>query len=34
MRVIFCAAQNGQERKVGVLAGGGGTHVHSWTFLS
>ena len=34
MRVIFCAAQNGQESKVGVEAGGGGTHVYSWTFLS
>ena len=34
MRVIFCAAQNGQERKVGVEAGRGGTHVYSWTVLS
>jgi hypothetical protein len=31
---FFCAAQNSQERKVGVKAGGGGTHVYSWTFLS
>ena len=31
---FFCAAQNGQERKVGVEAGGGGTQVYSWTFLS
>ena len=34
MQVIFCAAQNGQERKVEVEAGGEGTHVYSWTFLS
>jgi len=34
MTVIFCAAQKGQERKVGVKAGGGGTQVYSLTFLS
>jgi hypothetical protein len=31
---FFCAAQKGQERKVGVKADGGGTQVYSLTFLS
>jgi hypothetical protein len=31
---FFCAAQKGQERKMWVKAGGGGTQVYSWTFLS
>jgi len=31
--MIFCAVQKGQERKVGVEAGGGGTQVCSLTFL-
>ena len=35
MRMIFfCTAQKGQERKVVVEAGGGGTQVYSLTFLS
>jgi len=27
MRMIFCAVQKGQERKMGIEAGGGGTQV-------
>jgi len=31
---FFCAVQKGQERKVGVEAGRGGTQVYSFTFFS
>jgi hypothetical protein len=31
---FFCAVQKGQERKVGVKAGGEETQVYSLTFLS
>jgi len=34
MRMILCKAQKGQEMKMGVKAGGGGTQVYSLTFLS
>jgi len=34
MRMIFCTALKGQERKVVVKAGGRGTQVYILTFLS
>jgi len=34
MRKIFLRSTEGQERKVGVEAGGGGTQVYSLIFLS